>query len=153
VPGWRDRLRFLFAAPGWYPASMGGFKAPPELTGKEVKFNRDLPLAVNAYLLSQYAVVIGFTSVFLFTFQNYSNAINAIFLVVVLFQVFALGSLFDRRKGARILELIRQIVLLSAAVWVALILEMQTFGAIIFGLTLTGLAVFIVLWTKQKWNG
>lgn len=153
VPGWRDRFRFLFAAPGWYPPSMGGFKAPPELTGKEVKFNYELPLVVNAYLLSQYAVVIGFTSVFLFTFQNYSNAINAVFLVVVLFQVYALGSLFDRRTGARVLELIRQFVLLSAAVWVALTLEMQTFGVIIFGLTLVGLAGFIILWSKQKWSG
>ncbi len=67
--------------------------------------------------------------------------------------MYALGSLFDRRTGARFLELIRQFVLLGAAVWVALTLEMQTFGGLIFALSLVGLAAFIVLWSKRKWNG
>ena len=33
IPGWRDKLRFLFAAPGWYPDSVGGPQPAPDITG------------------------------------------------------------------------------------------------------------------------
>lgn len=153
IPGWGDRLRYLFAPPGWYPESMGGFKAPPELTGDEIKYDRQLPLGVNIYLLVQYAVVVGFTSVFLFTFQAYSDAVNVIFLALVLFHVFGLGQMFDKRKSARVFESARQGVMILASLWIAFILEQQIFGFAVLIASLIGTAWFIALWSRNSWNG
>ena len=49
IPGWLDRVRFLFAPPGWYPESVGGSQSAPDITGEEVKFN---PRPSNALALA-----------------------------------------------------------------------------------------------------
>lgn len=153
IPSWRDRIRFVFAPPGWYPASMGGFKAPPELTGEEVKFDRSLPIGVNVYLLSQYVVVVAFTAVFLFTFEQYSNAVNVIFLVLVLFNVFGLGNMFDRRANARMFEAVRQVSFIAASMWIGFYLEQRIFGLAILIASLIGLGWYTILWSRNSWNG
>ena len=39
ILGWRDRLRFLLAPPGWYPESAGGIQAAPAIVGPQFKFD------------------------------------------------------------------------------------------------------------------
>ena len=39
ISGWRDRLRFLLAPPGWYPESAGGIQAAPAIVGPQFKFD------------------------------------------------------------------------------------------------------------------
>ncbi len=153
INNWKDRLRFLFSPPGWYPEQLGGFKAPPEITGDEVKYDRQLPLAINVYLLAQYAVVVGFTAVFLFTFANYSNAVNAVFLGLILFHVYGLGMLFDKRKSARYFEVARHLSMLGAAIWIAFGLTQPLYGYSMLIATLIGAAWFVLLWSKNAWNG
>ena len=44
IPGWRNRLRFLLAPPGWYPESAGGPQAAPAIVGPQFKFDpRPMP--------------------------------------------------------------------------------------------------------------
>lgn len=153
IPNWSDRVRYLFSPPGWYPESMGGFKAPPELTGNEAKYDRKLPLGVNIYLLVQYAVVVGFSSVFLFTFQQYTNAVNVGFLALVLFHVYGLGNMFDKRRSARIFEATRQAAMILASLWIAFILDQRMFGFAVLIASLIGTAWFVTLWSRNSWNG
>lgn len=151
MPTWSDRLRFLFARPGWYPESMGGFRPPPPVTGAEHKYDRKLPLGVNVYLLVQYAFIIGFTSFFLFNFQRFTGGQNFVFLVLVLYQVFALGDLFDRwQRGTLWRELLRQFSLMGASVWLAYGLEERSVALFVLLAALVGLAWLVILWTKRK---
>jgi sterol desaturase/sphingolipid hydroxylase (fatty acid hydroxylase superfamily) len=39
ISGWRDRLRFLLAPPGWYPESAGVIQAAPAIVGPQFKFD------------------------------------------------------------------------------------------------------------------
>jgi sterol desaturase/sphingolipid hydroxylase (fatty acid hydroxylase superfamily) len=39
ISGWRDRLRFLLAPPGWYPESAGGIQAAPAIVRPQFKFD------------------------------------------------------------------------------------------------------------------
>lgn len=153
IPDWKDRVRFVFARPGWYPASMGGVKSPPPVTGEEQKFDQKLPLAVNIYLLVQYVVVVAFTSVFLFTFEQFSTAANITFLALVLFHVFGLGNVFDHRPSARVFEGVRHMVMIAASVWIAFGLQQQLFGFSVLMASLVGLAWFVILWSRKSWNG
>jgi sterol desaturase/sphingolipid hydroxylase (fatty acid hydroxylase superfamily) len=153
MPSWADRFRYLFSPPGWYPAQMGGFKPAPELSGDEVKYDRSLPLAINLYLLVQYAIVVGFTAVFLFTFAQYSQAVNAVFLCLILFQVYGLGNMFDKRPSARMLELVRHLTFMAASVWLSFVLEQRLFGYAVLISSLVGTAWFAILWSRNTWNG
>ena len=58
IPNWRDRLRFLFAAPGWYPDSMGGPQAPPAISGLEEKYDPRPSNAVAALLIARWLLLL-----------------------------------------------------------------------------------------------
>ena len=58
IPGWWDRLRFLFAAPGWYPESVGGPQDPPAITGTEQKFNPQRTSPVTVLLISRWVILL-----------------------------------------------------------------------------------------------
>ena len=59
IPGFWDKLRFLFAAPGWYPDSVGGPQLPPAITGEEAKFHPQPSRSVTWALLLRFAVLLG----------------------------------------------------------------------------------------------
>ena len=58
IPNWRDRLRFLIAAPGWYPDSMGGPQAPPAISGLEEKYDPRPSNAVAALLIARWLLLL-----------------------------------------------------------------------------------------------
>lgn len=152
IPRFRDQMRFLFSPPGWYPESMGGFKAPPELTGDEVKYDQPLPLGVNIYLLVQYIILIVITAKVLFSLENYSSGQKGIFLVFILVEVFSLGAVFDRTRNGLWLEAMRIAMLGAFGVWIALVMaEMYTAGGIIIA-ALLGAAWYAIIRSGGKLN-
>lgn len=120
IPGVGNKLKFLFAPPGWYPQSMGGFQAPPEVKPDDVKYERSLPLGVNVYLLVQYTLIIGITSGFLFGLDAYNTAGKAIFVIFILTQVFSIGSIFDQSSQGRMIEWIRIGLMFAFSLWLGL---------------------------------
>jgi len=58
IPSWMDRLRFLFAPPGWYPDSVGGPQSAPDITGEEVKFNPRPSTGVALALLFRWVLLL-----------------------------------------------------------------------------------------------
>jgi alkylglycerol monooxygenase len=152
IPHFTDRVRFLFAAPGWYPASLGGYKAPPVLTGNEQKYQVQLPLAINLYLLVQYALIVLIGALFLFKMDTFTNPQKSIFLVFILIQVFATGSIFDRSKNSRLIESFRIAALGLYAAWVGLVLHDAVYAGITVVATLLAAAWFGILITRGFWN-
>ena len=59
IPGWWDRLRFLFAPPGWYPESIGGPQEPPAITGEERKFNPRPARGLAMVLTLRWVILLG----------------------------------------------------------------------------------------------
>jgi len=119
IPGLGDKLRYLIKPPGWYPASLGGFKSPPPVSGKEKKFNISLPIKLSYYILVQYLAVLGLTSLFLFNLQNMDVTQKVIFTLYIVFYVMSLGSLFNGRRFALALEIIRLVLTIALAVWLS----------------------------------
>ena len=119
VPGFMDKVRMVFMPPGWYPASMGGIKPPPPITGNEVKYNRTVPKSLNIYIITQYIIVLGITSGFLFTFQEYDTSLQIAFAVAIAFFVFTLGDVLDKKPRGRYLELLRLLLICGIAGYTA----------------------------------
>lgn len=149
IPSWGDRVRYLFSPPGWYPESLGGFQAPPAITGDEVKYDRSLPLGVNIYLLVQYAALIVVTALVLFSLDSYNSSEKVVFLAFILYQVFGLGSIFDRSKKGVLLESIRILLFVGFAVWMALVKVNLPVAAGMFIFGLVAAAWFAILRTRQ----
>jgi hypothetical protein len=152
MPTWIDKIRFLFAPPGWYPASLGGYKRAPEVQEHETKFDVALPKAINLYLLVQYAFVVAIGAVFLMNLAVYSNTQKAVFLIFMLYQVFATGSVFDQTKRARMIESVRLCLLSLFGIWVALNLQNTYYAGFVIVCSLLGIAWFIILLTGGYWN-
>lgn len=154
IPSFKDKVRFLFAPPGWYPESMGGFKAPPEVTGEELKYDRSLPLGLNIYLLVQYAFVVGITAFFLFGLERYSTTEKGIFLLFLLYQVFGLGSIFDRNNKALVLEGVRTAMLFAFALWSGLLANGgdALFGGAVMVISLLSAAWLAILVSRKTWH-
>ena len=114
IPGFWDKLRFTFARPGWYPASMGGFRAPKNFDpGTYRKYEVTISPGLNFYLFGQYILVLAATALFLFTLSEFSFTLQILIAGMLILSVGTIGMLFENKQQAIRLELVR--FLLSAA--------------------------------------
>jgi len=146
IPGWMDRLRFMFAPPGWYPASVGGPQAAPEITGEEVKFNPRPANGVAIVLLFRWLLLL---TVALGALQA-SNVIGSADLSLMLGWVFcalaATGELWNS-GWSRGRFLFAMLVDLSFVPISALAFNMDLTGT---GLWLAMPAAISTMWTYRS---
>jgi len=99
IPGWWDRLRFLFAAPGWYPESIGGPQLPPAITGTERKFDPRPKGAKALLLVFRWVLMLAIAFVVL----QRKDVLTSVELAAVLLWVFAalaaVGELWNKGWG------------------------------------------------------
>jgi alkylglycerol monooxygenase len=115
IPSWPDKIRYMFAKPGWLPENLGGFRRPPDvdkLTYK--KYSTPAPVALNYYVLFQYAVCLLGTSLFLFNQYKFTLGEKAIIAALICIVVVNCGVLFENKNWVKVAEWIR-IVLYPAA--------------------------------------
>jgi len=112
MPGLANKIRFLFYGPAWRPKSLGGPVEVKKVDKTFKKFNLRLPLSVNVYLLFQFAINIIVGSEFLKEVNHLTSTTKLIFLVYTLYYLFSLGSFFDKKNVAFLMEGIRHFVLI-----------------------------------------
>lgn len=146
IPGILDKLRFLFAPPGWYPASVGGPQDAPAITGQEVKFDPRPNTSVAVVLLYRWVLLL---SVALGALQA-ANTVTTLELGLLLGWVFAAlaatGELWNKGwgRGRMAFALLVDAAFIPAAGC--------AFGLAwpVPGLWLTGPAVLSALWTYRS---
>ncbi len=97
IPGLPDKIRFLFATPGWYPESIGGPQSAPSITGQEQKFDPKPATRLAAVLIGRWAMLLVIALLAL----EQQNSMAPIELAGILAWVFgalaAVGELWSRR--------------------------------------------------------
>lgn len=106
MPTFADQIKLLFNSPGWYPEALGGRRMPEELRERP-KFERQLSMSENIYLLSQYIVVVIIGAAFLFSLDRFSGFEKGIYLTFLFLQLLTLGMYFDGEKKRKKIEFIR----------------------------------------------
>jgi len=146
IPGLLDKLRFLFAPPGWYPASVGGPQDAPAITGREAKFDPRPRTSVAVVLLYRWVLLL---AVALGALQA-AKTVTALELGLLLGWVFAAlsatGELWNKGWG-------RGRMAFALSVDAAFIPAAGcAFGWAwpVPGLWLTGPAVLSALWTYRS---
>lgn len=122
IPGTWNKLKFTFAPPGWYPASMGGFRPPVEVEAKTYrKYDIKISAGLNFYLFGQYLVVLACTAGFLFTLSRFDFVLQVLLAVMIIASVGTLGMLFENRQRAIRLEVFRFFLTLGIGGYLAYI--------------------------------
>lgn len=96
IPNWRDKLRFLFATPGWYPDSLGGPQAPPAISGQEKKYDPRPSKAVAALLIARWLLLLVVALLVLEAKDNLTSLQLASVLVWVFAALAAVGELWNK---------------------------------------------------------
>ncbi|ELR68812.1 Sterol desaturase [Fulvivirga imtechensis AK7] len=114
ISGLKNKLKFLFYKPGWFPKEMGGYQAAPEVDKDAYKkFDTLSPTPLNLYVLFQYALALGATAFFLFQQEGFSTWEKVAFVSALIFTVSNCGALFEMKNWVWILEKVR-ITVISA---------------------------------------
>lgn len=125
---WKDRWFTLIKKPGWRPEYLGGYMAPPAVDKvRYQKFNPLLTTGLSWYVLLQYLLLLGLTSVFLFNEEKLLLSTKALAAAGVLVTVVSLGWLMERRPSAPLVEGAR--ILLT----VVLVLQLLNIPYIVWG--------------------
>lgn len=114
IPGWGDKLRFLFKPPGWKPASMREagepeVKATPPVPADYRPYDPPLSRRLKIYVLVQFAVWLVLSLLFL-RFARRPDP-DPIFLLILAIQIVlglgSLGAVLDRHRLALRFESLR----------------------------------------------
>lgn len=101
IPKWSDRLRYLYKKPGWLPDYMGGYRAAPDIVLSHRKYDTPAPVLLNWYVLFQYMLVLGGTSLFLFNAMKLTLEEKIFITALISVTVVNCGVLFEQRAWAR----------------------------------------------------
>ncbi|MBC8046472.1 MAG: sterol desaturase family protein [Fimbriimonadaceae bacterium] len=105
-----DKIKLLTNPPGWYPAELGGPVVAPEITIPTAdKYDISIPVKLNYYIFAQFLFILGITSYFLFSFDNFDLITKVIFAGFVIFSISSIGGNLEIKKWAFICEVIRLI--------------------------------------------
>ncbi|MCB0668907.1 MAG: sterol desaturase family protein, partial [Saprospiraceae bacterium] len=111
---WSDRVRLLFNKPGWLPSYLGGYRKPVEIRqDKILVFDTQIPLGLNYYILFQYLVILSLTSFFLFSLDKFNPGEQAIVSAFIIWTIASIGGLFEKKRWAFAMELVRFTVLIT----------------------------------------
>jgi alkylglycerol monooxygenase len=153
---WKDKLRYLFAPPGWFPEYMGGFKPAPPVDKEH--FRKYTPKAygpLGIYALVQFLSGLG-GLLFLMLIKKYLNgSLTPGWYEGVFFGLIALASVipiaaFDRQPWVRRAELLRLgLVWLAISAFVAIWHPEQALLTIA-GITM--LTIGMAMWFLRVWN-
>ena len=111
TPGFTNKLKVLFFKPGWRPKELGGYLAAPEVD-KQQSFKYDVhPLMpMVRYVFMQFILILGFTSLFLFTIKEYEFYVKLGIAIYIIWSIAQLGMLMENRRSWIPLEYIRLLV-------------------------------------------
>lgn len=140
VSGFKNKFLVLFGKPGWLPDELGGPRKPQAVPADYQKFDTQVPLLVNVYVLVQYALLLGLSSYFLFQLSQFSLLEKIAFGSIIFFSSATLGMLLEGRSSAARTETLR--LLFTAA---ALIAIFPQFWSLSF-LPLLAVPLVFVLW-------
>ncbi|GAA0190344.1 sterol desaturase family protein [Fulvivirga kasyanovii] len=139
IPKWKDRLKFMFYKPGWFPEYMGGYQAAPEVDKTRYKkFDTLSPTPLNLYVLFQYLLALGATAFFLFQQANFATWEKVAFVTAIILTIMNCGALFEMKNWVWLLEKVRILGLSAGVITISYYLNLN------FWFIIVSIAYFVV---------
>lgn len=106
-----DKLRVLFREPGWQPDYLGGPIKPKEVPADYHVYDPPVDRRLNYYVLFQFLVLLGGTSLFLFSSDALSWPLKLVNVVYIFAFSVTLGGILENKKWVFGAELFRILTL------------------------------------------
>lgn len=112
---WFDKIRMIFAAPGWLPSYMGGTSPIPE-PGKSnfVKYDADTNIYFKIYAVVQYFIMLGCAMLYMMHFKEMSLFYKVVFFSLMLITMLITGALFEKKRWMVYAEYARLVLVMLA---------------------------------------
>lgn len=147
-----DKLKLIFARPGWLPATMNTNVLQEESKPTVyVKYNSDVKTNLRWYAAIQFAVVLFGSVAFMYNFDTISTFYKFLFAATIFTSMLIIGGIFEQKKWIWIAEYFRlALVVLSLNTfywyWYINWFNVMLFTSLIAGITcMIWLAIHYVL--------
>jgi sterol desaturase/sphingolipid hydroxylase (fatty acid hydroxylase superfamily) len=98
-----DKIRLLVMPPGWVPEGV----TPQKMAPLDVKFDTPTPAILGRYALAHYVVIVSVVLVLVHRFSYMDQGERLLYAGWILASVTACGGIFEGRRWARTLEIVR----------------------------------------------
>jgi sterol desaturase/sphingolipid hydroxylase (fatty acid hydroxylase superfamily) len=149
---WRDKLRMVFARPGWLPEYLGGFQHVKEVdTATYAKYDADTTNLFRAYGTLQFLITLVGTIAYLDHFSTITLFYRWFFAAILVISIMIVGAIFERKKWIAWAEIVRLVLVLAALNsyyyywynhWLTI---MAVVSAGLFGVSITWLIISMAL--------
>ena len=113
MSSWKDRIKMIFAKPGWLPDELGGYQAPREIDKNAYrKYNTATSKWLNYYVLMQFVFIILGTMAFMHYFPTISTFYKWTFLGVLILSLMICGAIFENKRWVVGAEYIRLLLVI-----------------------------------------
>ncbi len=135
IHSWRNKIKYMFNKPGWFPDELGGYRPAPEVApARYQKYVTPAPNSLNYYVLFQYTLCLLGTALFLFNQSKFSLGEKAIIAAAISIVVVNCGVLFEHKPWVQVSEWLRIFVYPCALVILTTVLQ---WPPILIGLALS----------------
>ncbi len=96
---WSDKFNILFNTPGWTPQSAKKTATPsPSVIQNFQKYDTEVPMGLNYYVLLQYMVLLFGATAFLFLGNNFELLPRITIVFIIIASLVNLGAIFEAKK-------------------------------------------------------
>jgi len=149
--GLGDKFRILFKQPGWQPDYLGGPIVPTEVAPDYHVYDPSVFRGLNYYVFFQFLILLGGTSMFLFSYETVSWPIQLITVIYIFAFSVTIGGIMENKKWILAAELAR-ILLLPMLIYISFIFSDSLSTAMLIS---SAIALGSLIWflTSYKRSG
>lgn len=108
IPGFIDKIKYVFYKPDWRPKDLGGYRPAPEVDKtKYHKYETKSIGKLNLYVLVQYSILLGVVTWFLFLQADMDMFLKTSIAVLIAFAAVTIGALFENKPWVKWAESLR----------------------------------------------
>jgi hypothetical protein len=112
---WMDKLKLIFAKPGWLPDYLGGQHVPQEVNKAQYsKYNSDTTNLMKLYATLQFVVLLWGTVQYLAHYSVISTFYKVFFFALILLTMLITGAIFENKRWIIYAEYVRLPLVLVA---------------------------------------
>lgn len=105
---WTDKLKLIFARPGWLPSYLGGFQTVKEVnTNLYTKYDLDTNQYFKIYAVVQFFVLLWGGVQYMAHFKEISSFYKIVFFALLLITMLITGAIFENKKWMLYAEYVR----------------------------------------------
>lgn len=110
-----DKLRMIFAEPGWMPDYLGGQQYAGEPSQANIaKYNADTNIYLKIYSVVQYFVMLGAGTLYMMNFKTMDAFYRVVFFLLIMITMLIIGSIYENKKWMIYAEYVRLVLVMLA---------------------------------------